>query len=607
MPRNDSPSSASILTISRSIYPLTPYPRQPKGLAYVTFKQLTSALSAYETLDKRSFQGRLLHIIPAVDRKGKFEVVDGEGKKKTLKDERSSRRKATASREFNWMASSIADRMGIAKADIPNPEPDNTAVKLALVVTHVVQEMKSYLDSQAILVKNIPYGTTAEQIREMFEVHGELSRVVVPPAGTMAVVEFVHADEAAKAFRAVAYRRLGNSIIYLENGPMGTFQETTDEADGAGHSRTLTSTAIRPITIAEQEGGTGVGEDERLLRPIVHGAKAPRLSMGYGFVGFKADEDTKKAMKSMQSFVLDGHALHVKFAGRGTEDEPKDKNYGAHTFIFHIIESPRRIVVVVAEKEMSAFNFNRDHEKLPVDHPFYDFVKVTLQHVVESPLVLRYMAQNTLQNEPLPDEVMGEQRVQEIIQYLKINCPTVSGSDSATMYPTTLVATRAYLGCGQDRKSRKLARKHVYIQKSLIDGWMERRSDPNSSRGHFFLLTFLMKLCLLRGLIVAVKIAFMSEDIDAKNLTHGPPRPVHDSSSSFECLLCEWNVWLRLRYFYKAGIKYNYDPDGIIFSVGLCHVRVSASLCEQTYSSAVVCGRLDGTSATSRCALHGIG
>ncbi|KAJ8585661.1 hypothetical protein M405DRAFT_935906 [Rhizopogon salebrosus TDB-379] len=72
----------------------------------------------------------------------------------------------------------------------------------------------------------------------------------------------------------------------------------------------------------------------------------------------------------------------------------------------------------------------------------------------------------------------------------------------------------------------------------------------------------------------------MSEDIDAKNLTHGPPRPVHDSSSSFECLLCEWNVWLRLRYFYKAGIKYNYDPDGIIFSVGLCHVRVSASLCD---------------------------
>ncbi|OAX34701.1 RNA-binding domain-containing protein, partial [Rhizopogon vinicolor AM-OR11-026] len=367
--------------------PVDSLSKQSKGLAYVTFKQPTSALSAYETLDKKSFQGRLLHIIPAVDRKGKFEVEDGEGKKKSLKDERNSRRKATAGREFNWsmlymnsdaVASSIADRMGIAKADILNPESDNAAVKLALAETHVIQETKSYLESQGvvlssfssrarsdttILVKNIPYGTTAEQIREIFEVHGELSRVVVPPAGTMAVVEFVHADEAAKAFRAVAYRRLGNSVIYLERGPMGMFQETDGGADE--NSRTVTSTAVKPVTIAEQEGGSGVGEDEPALsagttlfvknlafsttverltqvfrnlpgfsfarvqtkpdpkRPAVPGAEPPRLSMGYGFVGFKTGEDAKKGMKGMQGFVLDGHALHVKFAGRGTEDEPK--------------------------------------------------------------------------------------------------------------------------------------------------------------------------------------------------------------------------------------------------------------------------------------------
>lgn len=82
--------------------PVSSLSKQSKGLAFVTFKQPTSALSAYETLDKKSFQGRLLHIIPAVDRKGKFEVVDGEGKKKSLKDEKNSRRKATAGREFNW-------------------------------------------------------------------------------------------------------------------------------------------------------------------------------------------------------------------------------------------------------------------------------------------------------------------------------------------------------------------------------------------------------------------------------------------------------------------------------------------------------------------------
>ena len=41
----------------------------------------------------------------------------------------------------------------------------------------------------------------------------------------MAVVEFSRPDEAAKGFRAVAYRRLGNSIIYLEKGPLGMFDE----------------------------------------------------------------------------------------------------------------------------------------------------------------------------------------------------------------------------------------------------------------------------------------------------------------------------------------------------------------------------------------------
>ncbi|OJA12313.1 hypothetical protein AZE42_12292, partial [Rhizopogon vesiculosus] len=91
----------------------------------------------------------------------------------------------------------------------------------------------------------------------------------------------------------------------------------------------------KPITITEQEGGSIAGEDEPRLpclltkpdpkRLIVSGAEPPRLSMGYDFVGFKTGEDVKKGIKGMQGFVLDGYALHFKFAGRGTGDEPKDK------------------------------------------------------------------------------------------------------------------------------------------------------------------------------------------------------------------------------------------------------------------------------------------
>lgn len=67
----------------------------------MTYVQPTSALAAYEALDRKSFQGRLLHILAAVDRKGRIQVGESEAKK-TLKDERNLKRKATAGKEFNW-------------------------------------------------------------------------------------------------------------------------------------------------------------------------------------------------------------------------------------------------------------------------------------------------------------------------------------------------------------------------------------------------------------------------------------------------------------------------------------------------------------------------
>ena len=275
------------------------------------------------------------------------------------------------------MASSIADRMNISKSEILNPESgDNAAVKLALAETHIIQETKTYLESQGvllssfssrarsdttILVKNIPYGTTIDQIRELFEPHGELSRVLVPPAGTMAVVEFERPDEAAKGFRAVAYRRLGNSIVYLEKGPLGMFDENFIPT-GTGDKLQTASSAIRVPKQSIADISKSIDDEQDLT--IQHGTtlylknlafsttqdrlekvfshlpsfsfarvqtkadpKRPggRLSMGYGFIGFKDTEAAKKALKSIHNFVLDGHALHVSFAGRGAE-EPDSKS-----------------------------------------------------------------------------------------------------------------------------------------------------------------------------------------------------------------------------------------------------------------------------------------
>ncbi|KAF8200210.1 hypothetical protein BJ912DRAFT_948293 [Pholiota molesta] len=349
--------------------PLDPVTKQHKGLAYVTFAQPASALAAYEALDRRSFQGRLLHILAAVDRKGKVEK-ETDGQKKSVKDEKHAKRKAMAGKEFNWsmlymnsdaVASSIADRMNIDKSEILNPESgDNAAVKLALAETHIIQETKSYLESQGvllssfssrarsettILVKNIPYGTTAEQIRELFEPHGELSRVLVPPP---------RPDEAAKGFRAVAYRRLGNSIIYLEKGPLGMFIEgfvpkTKDTPTTASDAQPAHAVRVAEQVIGGPEAGEGepsvqngstlyvknlafLTTQERLHKVFAHlpgfafarvqtkadpkrpGAEAARLSMGYGFLGFRDAASARAALGSVQGFVLDGHALHAAAA-----------------------------------------------------------------------------------------------------------------------------------------------------------------------------------------------------------------------------------------------------------------------------------------------------
>lgn len=258
--------------------------------------------------------------------------------------------------------------MSISKADILNPDSDNAAVKLALAETHVISETKSYLTSQGVdlasfaargprsetvlLVKNIPYGTGEDGIRQLFDGHGTLTRVLIPPAGTIAIVEFERPDECATAFRSVAYRRLGNAVVYLEKAPADIFAGTISAPEDSP------AVGVKPITISENAGsghdaegdialsaGTtlfvknlsfATGQD-KLARAFAHlpgyafarvqmrpDPKNPtsgvRVSSGYGFVGFRDAEGARRALNSMQGYTLDGHALAIKFAGRGAED-----------------------------------------------------------------------------------------------------------------------------------------------------------------------------------------------------------------------------------------------------------------------------------------------
>ena len=61
------------------------------------------------------------------------------------------------------------------------------------------------------LVKQLPSGTTADELRELFEKHGTIGRLLLPPRGLTAIVEYTDATEARSAFCALAYTKVTGS------------------------------------------------------------------------------------------------------------------------------------------------------------------------------------------------------------------------------------------------------------------------------------------------------------------------------------------------------------------------------------------------------------
>lgn len=309
---------------------------------------------------------------------------------RTLKQSKADERKARADADFNWsmlymsadaVASSVADRLGVSKAEILNPgddggeRGDSAAVRLALAETRVIQETKEFLVNEGIdvsvlegggggggsgkparagartarsdttiLVKNIPYGTPPSTIREMFERHGEVDRVLIPPTGTLALVEMTVPGEARVAFKALAYKRVGNSVLYLEKAPEGLFTKKAGEGDAKAAPKTV---APPPAPVSGSESAASPGAtlfvknlsfattDATLahlfstipdfafarVQTRVDARSGARLSMGYGFVGYRSVSAAQTALTTLHNHDLDGHALSLSFARRGQDDD----------------------------------------------------------------------------------------------------------------------------------------------------------------------------------------------------------------------------------------------------------------------------------------------
>lgn len=342
-----------------------------KGFAMVLYSDPSAALAAFQSADRSTFQGRLIHVLPAAAKKEQ-KLDEYELSKLPLKKQNLIRKKAeAASNTFNWNSlymnqdavnASVADRLGVTKSELLDPTSADAMVKQAIAETSIIQETKAYFSANgvdldafksnqrgdtAILVKNFPFGTTIEELRTMFEEFGTVLRVLMPPSGTIAIVQFVQPAQAKTAFGRLAYRRIKESILFLEKAPKNIFKEQTVvpalaeeirpaavqklsvtellEHDGQDQPET-SSLFVRNLnftTTTEQLAETFKPLDgfvsARVKTKVDPKKPGQILSMGFGFVEFRTKEQAQAALKVMDGQVLEGHALAVKASHRGLD------------------------------------------------------------------------------------------------------------------------------------------------------------------------------------------------------------------------------------------------------------------------------------------------
>ncbi|KAF2638359.1 RNA-binding domain-containing protein [Massarina eburnea CBS 473.64] len=341
-----------------------------KGFAFVQFADPEHAVQAFKENDGTIFQGRLLHILSGKAKRNN-ELDDFAISKLPLKKQKEVLRKKNAgTNNFNWnslylntdaVLSAVAQRLNLSKADLLDHTSSDAAVKQAQAETHVIQETKNYFAQHgvdleafkksskgdtAILVKNIPHGVSADEIRKLFEEHGTVQRFLYPPLGMTAIVEFANATQAKSAFSSLSYRKMKDSILYLEKAPRNLFKEgivaiamPTSSAEGIGAKLSAkdlleeTSKAdasnVATLHVKNLNFTTTTQKLKETFSPLAGFRSAvvrtkidPKrgvLSLGYGFVEFSSTDDASAALRAMDGHSLEGHALKIQASHRGAD------------------------------------------------------------------------------------------------------------------------------------------------------------------------------------------------------------------------------------------------------------------------------------------------
>ena len=225
---------------------------------------------------------------------------------------------------------------------------------MALAETEIVNETKEFLQENGIdvdcftqsdvivkrsksiiIVKNLPFNTTTDELDVLFSPFGTLGRVVLPNYGITGVVEFLSESQAKNAFTKLAYSKFKHLPLYLEWAPNNIF---TCEKDQNFENKNSVKTKQHTIYVKNLNFSTQEGALEKIFtkfnptETVVVRKNNPNnqketgsLSMGFGFVKFSDFASAKQAIIEKQGCELDGHKLEIRLAKQTVE---KDKLVG---------------------------------------------------------------------------------------------------------------------------------------------------------------------------------------------------------------------------------------------------------------------------------------
>lgn len=356
--------------------PIDSLTKKPKGFAFITYMFPENAVTAYSALDGSAFQGRLVHLIPSMMKKESENNGRGRIKGSSYKLSKLQKQKEQSSSSHNWnslflspnvVADLMAEKYGVDKTEILDPESrESLGVRMALGETQIVNETREFLiengvcldsfsqaaavrSKNVILVKNLPAATKPSEICKVFSNYGTLGRVVLPPSGITAIVEFLSQSEAKKAFTNLAYTKFLHVPLYLEWAPMDTFTSPAPTKEKSVESKTTkekpseeknadssnSDSDIEPesvlfvknlnfdtteATLKEVFEKCGSVRNVIVARKKDLKNKGQMLSMGYGFVEYKRSKSAHEAMKKLQHIQLDEHQIELKISNRVSID-----------------------------------------------------------------------------------------------------------------------------------------------------------------------------------------------------------------------------------------------------------------------------------------------